>query len=69
MAVFQGKARKSPRGSRYKAYRGYKKHELGKPPAMTGLGKKRILKVKSLGGSSKLRLLDEEIANVVDPKT
>lgn len=69
MVVFQGKGRRSPKGSRYKEYRGYKKYELGRLPSLTGLGKKRLQKIRTLGKNKKLRLLSEEYANVVDPKT
>ncbi len=69
MAIFQGKAKRSERGSRYKKYRGYKKHELGRAPSLTGLDKKRLQKVRTLGGNRKLKLLREDQVNVVDPKT
>ena len=69
MVVFQGKGKRSPRGSRYKNYRSYKLHELGRLPSLTGLGKKRLQSIKTLGGNKKLRLLNEEYANIVDPKT
>jgi len=69
MVVFQGRGKRSPRGSRYKNYRSYKKYELGRIPSLTGLGKKRLQNIRTLGGNKKLRLLSEEYANVVDPKT
>ena len=69
MVVFQGRGKRSPKGSRYKKYRDYKKYELGRLPALTGLGKKRMQNIRTLGGDKKLRLLSEEYANVVDPKT
>ena len=69
MVVFQGRGKRSPRGSRYKGYRDYKKNELGRLPAFTGLGKKRVRGIRILGGNKKSRLLSEEYANVVDPKT
>lgn len=69
MAVVQGRAKRSFRGSRYKKSRGNRKHELGRSPSLTGLAKKRVTKVKTMGGHSKLRLLSEEVVNVVDPKT
>ena len=68
MVIFQGKGKRSPRGSRYKEYRKYKKYELGRLPSFTGLGKKRMQNIRTMGGGSKLRLLGEEYANVVDPK-
>lgn len=69
MVVFQGKGKRSPKGSRYKRYGDYKKYELGRLPSFTGLGKKHIQNIRTLGGNRKLRLLSEEFVNVVDPKT
>ena len=69
MVVFQGRGKRSFRGSRYKKFRDYRKYELGRLPSLTGLGKKRVRRVRTLGGHRKLRLLSEEYANVVDPKT
>lgn len=69
MVVFQGRGRRSSRGSRYKHFRDYRKCEIGSTPSFTGLGKKRIRSVRTLGGNKRLRLLSEEYVNLVDPKT
>lgn len=69
MVVFQGRGKRSAKGSRYKKCRNYKKYELGRLPSLTGLGKKQLKSIRTLGGNKKLRLLNEEYANVVDPKT
>ena len=69
MVVFKGRGRRSVRGSRLKAYRFYRKYELGRLPAFTGLGAKRLKVIDTLGGNSKLRLLSEEFANILDQKT
>jgi len=69
MVVFQGKGKRSPRGSRYKSHRNYKKSELGRLPASTGIGKKRARKIRTVGGHGRIKLLDAESVNVVDPKT
>ncbi len=69
MVVYQGRGKRSSRGSRYKSYRGYKKNELGRLPSLTGLAKKRLKHIRILGGKNKLRLLSEEFVNVVDTKT
>jgi len=69
MAILQGRGQRSARGSRYKPYRKYKKNELGRLPSFTGLGKKRIKAIRTMGGNMKLRLLSDEYANVVDSKT
>ncbi len=44
-------------------------HELGRVPSLTGLGKKRAQKIRTLAGKRKLRLLSAEYVNVMDPKT
>ena len=69
MVVFQGKGRRSPRGSRYKHFRDYRKCEIGSTPSFTGLGKKRIRSVRTLGGNKRLRLLSEEYVNLLNTKT
>ena len=69
MVVFQGRGRRSSRGSRYKKQRDYRKYELGRTPSLTGLDKKRVKYIHTMGGNNKLRLLSDEYANVVDPKT
>jgi small subunit ribosomal protein S8e len=69
MAVSQGRGKRSAKGSRYKKSRNYKKHELGRSPALTGIGNKRARKIGTQGGNQKVRLLTEEFANVTDPKT
>lgn len=68
MVVFQGRGRRSVRGSRLKDYRSYRKHELGRLPAFTGLGAKRLKIIKTPGANRKFRLLSEEFANVFDKK-
>ena len=69
MVVFQGRGKRSFRGSRYKKYRSYRKHELGSLPSLTGLAKRSVRSIKGLGGKRKHRLLSDEYANVVDTKT
>ncbi len=69
MVVYQGRSKRSPRGSRYKAYRKKKKYELGRLPALTTVDKRRIKKIRTRGGNQKLRLLSEEHVNLFDPKT
>ena len=69
MVHFQGRGVRSPRGSRYKRYRDPRKCELGRLPSFTKLDKKRITEIGTRWGHRKLRLLSEEYANIVDPKT
>ena len=69
MVVFKGRGRRSVRGSRLKAYRFYRKYELGRLPSLTKLEKKRATKIRTIGDNQKIRLLSIDIANVLDPKT
>lgn len=50
-------------GGKQKAYRKKRKFELGRPPAMTKLGAKRIHPVRVRGGAIKFRALRLESGN------
>ena len=69
MAISHHKAKKSPSGSKYRAFRKKKKFELGNNPTLTKLDKIRSKTVRTLGGNSKTRLLSVDTANIVDTKT
>ena len=69
MVVFQGKPKRSARGSRYKKSRGKRQFELGRAPALTTIAKKRVKNIRMMGNHTKIRLLSLDTANVVDPKT
>ena len=68
MAVSQFRSRKKMSGGRYK-YRTKKKKNLGDLPVYTKLGKRKSKITKGRSAIKKQRLLQDEIANVYDPKT
>ncbi|MBS1267005.1 MAG: 30S ribosomal protein S8e [Candidatus Woesearchaeota archaeon] len=65
----QYRSKRKITGGRYKKYRGKRLYETARIASLTKLGKTRLSKIQTLGGNSKNRLLREEFANVVDPKT
>ncbi|MDR0911892.1 MAG: 30S ribosomal protein S8e [Methanobrevibacter sp.] len=69
MAIFQGKSTRSPSGARNRSYRGKKKFELGRDPADTRLGEKKLRKIRTRGGNEKLRLATGNKINVTNPET
>ena len=68
MAISQLRSKKKTSGGRYK-YRVKKKKNLGNLPTHTKLGKRKTKVVKGRAGIMKQKLLNEESANVYDPKT
>ncbi len=70
MAIVQirGRGRK-PSGGRYKSFRGKKKFELGRAPALTGIGARALKRIRTKGGGLKMRVLKSDVANLYDPKT
>jgi small subunit ribosomal protein S8e len=68
MAISQGKSTRSPSGARNKSNRGKRKAELGRDPAETKIGDKRLRKIRTRGGNEKLRLAVDNKINVMDPK-
>ena len=68
MAISQLRSKKKASGGRYK-YRVKKKKNLGSLPTHTKLGKKKVKVIIGRAGLIKKRLLQEEMANVYDPKS
>ncbi|MBR9691905.1 30S ribosomal protein S8e [Candidatus Woesearchaeota archaeon] len=69
MVFTQTRSKRKATGGRYIASRKKKLYESGKSPTLTKLGKTKNKKEKTKGGNTKTRLLDSDMANVVDPKT
>ena len=67
MAIFQGKSTRKASGGRRRANRGKKKFELGRDPAETRIGDKRLRKIRTRGGNEKLRLALDNKVNIIDP--
>ena len=64
--LVQNKSRRSPRGGRYKQARGKRLYETGSEPTHTKLGAKMLKRVRTKGGVVKLRLLRNEVANILN---
>ena len=70
MAISQLRSVRKPSGGKYKRKgRKQKAYELGSEPAFTGLGKRRVKNMRTMGNHSKIRLLATDTANLFDPKT
>ena len=69
MAITHTRSRRKMTGGRYIAYRHKRKFELAKQSTLTGLGEKKNIRGRVIGGGIKYRLLQCNIANVYDPKT
>ncbi|MDI9614985.1 30S ribosomal protein S8e [Methanothermobacter sp.] len=69
MAIWQGKSMKKPSGGRAKMNRGKRKYELGREPAETKIGDRRVRMIRTRGGNTKVRLAADTRINVVDPET
>ncbi len=69
MARWQGRSVRKITGGRYKPYRKKKKYELGREQTETKVGQRRAKVIRVRGGNRKVRLLEAQWANVVDPET
>lgn len=69
MAISQGKSTRKYTGARLIDNRGKRKAELGRDPAETRIGDKKLRKIRTRGGNEKLRLAIDNKINVIDTKT
>ncbi len=69
MAIWQGKSLRKPSGARLKTNKNKRNMEFGRDPAETKIGDRKIKKIRTKGGNTKIRLSNETNINVVDPKT
>lgn len=69
MAIDQSRSRLKATGSRYIALRKKRKSDLGSVPTLTKVGELKTRTERKLGGNKKDRVLDSNIANVLNPKT
>jgi len=70
MVIIQSKSKRKPSGARYKSKIIKKRqHLIGRLPAMTKIGSKKIQHIRARSDTSKFRALKLEKANIFDPKT
>lgn len=63
---WQGRSRRKYTGAKIKSYRSKRKFELGREPAETHLSELKSKVVHTMGGNTKQRLLQCNVANVTD---
>lgn len=69
MAIVHGRSKTKPSGKKIRPSRHKKKYELGYPPTETKLGARRLKIVAARGNTTKQKLLQGNVANILDPKT
>ncbi len=70
MPQWHGDIRKRKKsGGRRRAYRGKRAFEMGGDPTETVAGERRLMRGRTKGGRSKLKLYAGNAANVTDPAT
>jgi len=69
MAVWHGEEGRTKTGGLKRRIKIKRKYELGSTPTLTKIGKEKRKKVRTKGGSEKIRVLSSEFANVLDPET
>lgn len=68
MALTHTRARRKQTGARYIQFRKKRIQDLGRDPAYTTIGAKRIKKLRTRSKIRKLRSLSLDVANLFDPK-
>jgi len=71
MVVDQSRGKKKATGKTYVRKcpnKKKRKYASGRNPSMTGISKKQVSIVRTLGGNKKVKLLRDEVANVYDSK-
>ena len=67
--ISQERSRRKPSGGRYRPFRPKKLINIGRQPAGTTIGVRRLQHLRVRGGLYKERLLRVEEANLLDPKS
>jgi len=63
------RSRRKLTGGLYHKFASKKKRDLGRFPAETEIGSRKVKIIRTRGGNRKLRLLSDEYANVLNQKT
>lgn len=69
MAIQQARPNRGKTGKRYKNRGAKKIHELGREPSLTGIGEVSKQTIRGRGNNRKYKLLNSDIANVLDRKS
>ena len=66
---WQGHSKRLASGARYHYARKKKIYEMGRPPAETVIGPRKVKKVRARGGNEKLKTYIADVVNVSDTAT
>jgi small subunit ribosomal protein S8e len=69
MALWQGRARRKPTGGRYRPFRKKRRFEIGREQQYAFIGPQKVKLYRTRGRNEKVRILNAEFANVIDPKS
>lgn len=69
MALWQGRSKRKPSGGRYRPFRKKQKREISREQQFAFIGETRRKLYRTKGGNRKVRVLKEQHANVLDPRT
>ncbi|OGS50636.1 MAG: 30S ribosomal protein S8e [Euryarchaeota archaeon RBG_16_68_12] len=69
MALWQGRSRRKPTGGRYRPFRKKRKFEIGREQQYAFVGPEKVKLYRTRGRNQKVRILNAEFANVIDPKS
>jgi len=69
MAIWKFRSKRKVSGGKYNRFREKRKREVHRNPALTILGEKKIVKIRTRNAGGKIYLLSNNSANIYDPKT
>jgi small subunit ribosomal protein S8e len=69
LALWQGRARRKPTGGRYRPFRKKRRFEIGREQQYAFIGPQKVKLYRTRGRNEKVRILNAEFANVIDPKS
>jgi small subunit ribosomal protein S8e len=69
MAQSQKRPQRKKSGAFLKDFRKKRQNELGRDPSYTKIGEPQLKMLRTIGGNTKLRLMNTNTANLFNPKT
>ncbi|MGQ9583092.1 MAG: 30S ribosomal protein S8e [Thermoplasmatota archaeon] len=69
MALWQGRSRRKPSGGMYRPFRKKRKSEIGREVQLATIGSTKTKKVRVRSAHIKIRLMQGDHVNLLDPRT
>jgi small subunit ribosomal protein S8e len=69
MALWQGRSRRKPSGGMYRPLRKKRKSEIGREIQHATIGKTKTRKIRARSAATKIRIMQVEYVNLLNPKT